>query len=388
VFAAKVIISLVEAKIDCAVAILVKVVFTLIDVKRLTATGPRLDAAVFVVNETAVPSYSIAPATGMVRLLPEVNLIGAEADVPAERVNADAVASVNVPPDIVAVFVIVPLNDPALMEAVEYEPPLITAPFVIVPPNDPLPIDAVENDPPFINAEFVIVPLNDPAFIDAEERLLFVKISVVVRATKVSVTVGNVNDPVLTIVLITGFVKVLLVNVCVIEAPTKVSVPTGRIKLPEPATAVAIIVEDPEVEPRKINPVPDTEPLVIVTIDAVPESVLLVNVCVAVVVTIGIELTLAPDVNCALGAYKKPAEVIDAEVTLEAELICNPPVRNGSYVALEIATVVVGSVCTLENSFQIPSRWSRIKPVCWYVPLLNAPTIPTSAVFAGLPLAI
>jgi len=326
-------------------------VFALVDVKRLTATGPRLDAVVFVVNETAVPSYSIAPATGMVRLLPEVNLIGAEADVPAERVNADAVASVNVPPDIVAVFVIVPLNEPALMEAVEYEPPLITAPFVIVPPNDPLPIDAVENDPPLISAEFVIVPLNEPAFIDAEERLL-------------------------------------PLNICVIEAPTKVSVPTGRVKLPEPATAVAIIVEDPEVEPRKINPVPDTEPLVIVTIDAVPESVLLVNVCVAVVVTIGIELTLAPDVNCALGAYKKPAEVIDAEVTLEAELICNPPVRNGSYVALEIATVVVGSVCTLENSFQIPSRWSRIKPVCWYVPLLNAPTIPTSAVFAGLPLAI
>ena len=43
---------------------------------------------------------------------------------------------------------------------------------------------------------------------------LLVNVSVVARPTSVSVDVGRVRVPVLTIVLITGAVSVLLVNVC------------------------------------------------------------------------------------------------------------------------------------------------------------------------------
>ena len=46
-----------------------------------------------------------------------------------------------------------------------------------------------------------------------EVKVLFVKVSVVALPTKVSVLVGNVSVPVLTIVEITGDVKVLLVSV-------------------------------------------------------------------------------------------------------------------------------------------------------------------------------
>ena len=47
------------------------------------------------------------------------------------------------------------------------------------------------------------------------EIVLFVSVSVVARPTKVSVLVGRVKVPVLTIVEMTGAVNVLLVNVCV-----------------------------------------------------------------------------------------------------------------------------------------------------------------------------
>lgn len=50
--------------------------------------------------------------------------------------------------------------------------------------------------------------------------VLFVSVSVVARPTTVSVDVGNVNVPVLTMVAMTGAVSVLFVNVCASVVPT------------------------------------------------------------------------------------------------------------------------------------------------------------------------
>ena len=57
---------------------------------------------------------------------------------------------------------------------------------------------------------------------------MFVKVSVVARPTKVSAVVGKVKVlALLTIVDITGAVKVLFVKVSVVARPTKVSFPLG-----------------------------------------------------------------------------------------------------------------------------------------------------------------
>ena len=61
----------------------------------------------------------------------------------------------------------------------------------------------------------VIVPVFVIEEITGDVKVLFVKVSVVARPTRVSVEDGRVNVPVLLIVLIIGLVKVLLVNVSV-----------------------------------------------------------------------------------------------------------------------------------------------------------------------------
>jgi hypothetical protein len=81
-------------------------------------------------------------------------------------------------------------------------------------------------------------------------KVLFVRVSVVARPTKVSVDVGSVRVPVLEIVLITGAVSVLLVRVSVVALPTKVSVAAGSVTVVVPATAVACNVVVPEVDPE------------------------------------------------------------------------------------------------------------------------------------------
>ena len=58
------------------------------------------------------------------------------------------------------------------------------------------------------------------------EMVLFVSVSVVARPTKVSVEVGRVKVPVLTIELMVGVVSVLLVSVCEATSVTTWSVPT------------------------------------------------------------------------------------------------------------------------------------------------------------------
>ncbi len=63
-------------------------------------------------------------------------------------------------------------------------------------------------------------------------KSLLANVSVVFLPTKVSVLVGKVNVPVLTMVAMTGAVNVLLVSVSVVFLPTKVSVAVGRLNVP------------------------------------------------------------------------------------------------------------------------------------------------------------
>ena len=89
------------------------------------------------------------------------------------------------------------------------------------------------------------------------EIVLFVSVSVVARPTKVSVLVGRVKVPVLTIVEMTGAVNVLLVNVCVpvnvatVESIAIVTgveplyeVPVNPVPMVSALVAVAVIVPD------------------------------------------------------------------------------------------------------------------------------------------------
>jgi hypothetical protein len=98
------------------------------------------------------------------------------------------------------------------------------------------------------------VPVLTIVPITGDVKVLLVSVSVVARPTRVSVEVGKVSVPVLTIVPITGEVKVLLVSVSVVALPTKVSVAAGRVREPE-AVAVAKTVVVPEVDPAKVVPV-------------------------------------------------------------------------------------------------------------------------------------
>jgi hypothetical protein len=86
------------------------------------------------------------------------------------------------------------------------------------------PVDAV--DAP-IEALFIVPPL-----MAGLVRVLFVRVSVVARPTRVSVDVGSVNVPVFTIVEITGLVRVLFVSVSVVARPTRVSVDVGSVNVP------------------------------------------------------------------------------------------------------------------------------------------------------------
>ena len=80
-------------------------------------------------------------------------------------------------------------------------------------------------------------------------NVLFVRVSVVARPTRVSVEVGNVNVPVFTIVAITGAVNVLFVSVSVVALPTSVSVVIGKVSVGVPATAGVTMVAVPDVLP-------------------------------------------------------------------------------------------------------------------------------------------
>ena len=77
--------------------------------------------------------------------------------------------------------------------------------------------------------------------ITGDVKVLFVRVSVVSLPTNVSVEVGSVKVPVLTMVLITGDVKVLLVRACI---PLKVT------------TVLSIDIVPVEVIVPPVSPVP------------------------------------------------------------------------------------------------------------------------------------
>ena len=91
--------------------------------------------------------------------------------------------------------------------------------------------------------------------LDVKLTVLLVSVSVVALPTNVSVDVGKVKVPVLTIVAITGDVNVLLVSVSVVVLPTKVSVATGSVRTEVPAVAPDNTVVVPDVEPLNLTPV-------------------------------------------------------------------------------------------------------------------------------------
>ncbi len=78
----------------------------------------------------------------------------------------------------------------------------------------------------------VPVLIASPVIELVESSVLFDKLSVVARATKVSVAVGKVRVPVFEIDEMTGEVRVLLVSVSVVARPTRVSVAVGRVSVP------------------------------------------------------------------------------------------------------------------------------------------------------------
>ena len=97
---------------------------------------------------------------------------------------------------------------------------------------NPVPLTVLDADS-VVNAPVpaVVAPTDAlsrvPPLIVGLVKVLLVSVSVVARATRVSVDVGNVNVPVLTMVAMTGAVSVLLVRVCVTPIPTRVVLASG-----------------------------------------------------------------------------------------------------------------------------------------------------------------
>lgn len=123
---------------------------------------------------------------------------------------------------------------------VEVEPKLTPAFAVIIPEEfTVVKFDAAGVDPP-ITQLFIVPPDKEADVIVGDVKVLFVSVSVVALPTSVSVDAGNVNVPVLTIVLITGAVNVLFVSVSVVVRPTSVSVIIGNVNIP--ILAILLIV--------------------------------------------------------------------------------------------------------------------------------------------------
>jgi len=108
-----------------------------------------------------------------------------------------------------------------------------------------VPVTPVESGSPvaFVNTPLVGVPSIGAT------SVLFVRVSVVARPTKVSVAVGKVNTPVFEMVAMIGAVNVLFVSVSVVALPTSVSVVIGNVSVGVPATAGVTIVAVPDVLP-------------------------------------------------------------------------------------------------------------------------------------------
>jgi hypothetical protein len=87
-------------------------------------------------------------------------------------------------------------------------------------------------NPLILNANFLVVSILSTKLTEFVVKVLLVKVSVVALPTSVSLVVGRVNVPVLTIVDIIGLVKVLFVKISDVALPTSVSLVVGRVNVP------------------------------------------------------------------------------------------------------------------------------------------------------------
>ena len=94
-------------------------------------------------------------------------------------------------------------------------PLTIRPPVVDIAPDAIVPVVFIDVVPVISEAPLIV-----PEVITGVVNVLLVKVSVVVRPTRVSVAVGKVNVPVLMIELINGAVRVLFVNVSVAASVT------------------------------------------------------------------------------------------------------------------------------------------------------------------------
>ena len=134
---------------------------------------------------------------------------------------------------------IVVVNEPDIFKLVENVGVEIVG--AVASTTLPVPVDVVVPVPPRAtgNVPNVIAPASIELV--AAPIVLLVRVSVVSLPTSLSVDVGRVRVPVLTIVAIMGAVSVLLVRISTVAFPTKVSVVVGRVRVPAPLTIVAII---------------------------------------------------------------------------------------------------------------------------------------------------
>ena len=117
---------------------------------------------------------------------------------------------------------------------------MVKPPLVEIAPEAMVPVVFIEVEPAINEAPLIVPPV-----MTGLVNVLLVKVSVVARPTKVSVLVGRVRVPVLTIVPIRGAVRVLFVSVSVAVSVTTTP-ETGNVAVeftPVPPLAVAKVPE-------------------------------------------------------------------------------------------------------------------------------------------------
>lgn len=182
-----------------------------------------------------LPTLVNAPAPGSVGRVADV----VDAHPITLVVVVVAAGSVHITPDtsqspavrlmvVMSAFVAVVRAGPApwATDALMYSPtfPAAVLSFVAVPTIPPVVGLNVSDDA-------VAAPMDGVVSV-GDVSVLFVSVSVVLRATRVSVDVGSVRVPVLDMVLMMGAVRVLLVSVSVVVRATRVSVDVGRVIVP------------------------------------------------------------------------------------------------------------------------------------------------------------
>jgi len=159
--------------------------------------------------------------------------------------------------------------------------------------------------------------------------VLLVNVSVVARPTKVSDDVGNVNVPVLLILLMTGNVSVLLVNVSVVARPTNVSDDVGNVNTPvllmlEMTGNVSVLLVNVSVVARPTNVSVDVGkvnvPVLVMLLMTGVVSVLLVSVSAPV------SVAKLSSVKAELNSATVPDTVLLPRAIVLLDSVCVPEV--------------------------------------------------------------